>query len=126
MFLVIGFRFVFQGVQTLSSWRGEPDHSAGAITMPFMIGPGTTMASVFAGSHEKFSMAALAIVLSVLFVGLMIVSLKFLYDRLRDRDEALVQRYVIITGRIMALAIGTFAIEMIFRGLELWLQTFLT
>jgi hypothetical protein len=30
------------------------------------------------------------------------------------------ERYVEIAGRVMALVVGTFAIEMIMRGLETW------
>ena len=46
--------------------------------------------------------------------------MKYLYDYVRERNELLVQRYIEIAGRITALIVGTFAIEMIMRGLEGW------
>jgi hypothetical protein len=52
-------------------------------------------------------------------VGLMIV-LKYLHDYVRVRNDELVQRYIDIAGRVTALVVGTFAIEMIMRGLVAW------
>jgi small neutral amino acid transporter SnatA (MarC family) len=33
-----------------------------------------------------------------------------------------VQRYVEVAGRVMALVVGTFAIEMIMQGVQAWLH----
>ncbi len=38
IFLVIGYRYVFQGADTIGEMRGAPEHLAGTIAMPFMIG----------------------------------------------------------------------------------------
>jgi small neutral amino acid transporter SnatA (MarC family) len=48
------------------------------------------------------------------------MALKKLHDFVRPRNEALVQRYIEIAGRIMALFIGTVAVEMIMQGLSSW------
>ena len=91
--------------------------------MPFMIGPGTVGASVLAGLRLPFWEAALAIISSVFAACLTIVLLKFIFDFVKERNERLIQRYVDIMGRVMALVIGTFSIEMIFQGIETWLKT---
>jgi multiple antibiotic resistance protein len=39
----------------------------------------------------------------------------------RKRQERLVERYVDIVGRISALVIGTIAVDMILRGIDIWL-----
>jgi hypothetical protein len=41
-------------------------------------------------------------------------------DAARTRHERLVQRYATVAGRVTALFTGSFAIEMIFTGLERW------
>ena len=43
IFLVIGMQFVFKGPDAIKSMRGKPEHIAGAIAMPIMIGPGTVI-----------------------------------------------------------------------------------
>lgn len=39
----------FQGADTIGEMRGAPEHLAGTIAMPFMIGPGTISAAVVTG-----------------------------------------------------------------------------
>lgn len=121
IFLVIGYRFVFQGSDTLKSLRGDVEHMGGSIAMPFMIGPGTISASILAGGRLEKPQAALAILSTMVMVVLSLVFLKWIHDFVRQRNESLVQRYTEVTGRIMALVIGTFAVEMILQGLELWM-----
>jgi multiple antibiotic resistance protein len=122
IFLIMGIRFVFNGHESLNMWRGEPEHLAGSVAMPFMIGPGTVMASVLAGTRLNFGMAVTSIVISVGGAVICLVFLKYIFDHVRTINERLIQRYVIIMGRVMALVIGTFAVEMIFQGIELWLK----
>ena len=38
VFLISGIRFVFQGPEAVELLRGSPEHIAGAVAMPFMIG----------------------------------------------------------------------------------------
>ena len=57
VFLIIGVRFVFEGVQTMRSLRGPAEHIAGSIAMPFMIGPGTLSASVVIGARHPVAPA---------------------------------------------------------------------
>lgn len=122
VFLIIGVRFVFQGNEALHSLRGSPEHVAGSVALPFMIGPGTVGASVLAGSRLHPLAAAAAVVLALSSTVLAVLVLKSLHDYVKHRNELLVTRYIDITGRIMALVIGTFAIEMILQGVEGWLQ----
>lgn len=123
VFLVIGLRFVFEGNSAIKGLRGESQHIAGSIAMPLMIGPGTISASILAGKRLSHIWAILAIAVAVLAsVGVMIL-LKYLHDYVRTRNAELVQRYMDIAGRVTALVVGTFAIEMIMRGLTTWMAS---
>jgi multiple antibiotic resistance protein len=121
IFLVIGVRFVVVGSETLKTLRGRPEHLGGSIAMPFMIGPGTVSASVLAGTRLNVVEASLAILLALALVVAGLVTFKWVHDYVRERNERLIQRYLEVTGRIMALVIGTFAIEMILQGIDAWL-----
>jgi multiple antibiotic resistance protein len=123
VFLLIGLRFVFEGNAAIKGLRGESRHIAGSIAMPLMIGPGTIGASIVVGKRLSHLHAVLSITTAVvLSVSLMIV-LKYVHDYVRVRNEELVQRYIDIAGRVTALVVGTFAIEMIMRGLAAWKET---
>jgi multiple antibiotic resistance protein len=52
----------------------------------------------------------------------LLIAFKVLHDWVKERNEALVERYVEIAGRVSALLIGTIAVEMMFKGVESWLQ----
>lgn len=120
VFLLIGLQYVFYGPKAIEILQGESEHIAGAIAMPVLIGPGTISASVIIGkSHDQLS--AIAIVIVAVFVSvMMIIALKALHDFVRPRSERLVQRYIEVTGRIVALFVGTVAIEMIMQGIRTW------
>ena len=83
--------------------------------------PGTVGASVLAGSHLRPPYAVLAIALALLAVIVAVLLIKWLHDVVRQRQERLVERYVDIVGRISALVIGTIAVDMILRGIDIWL-----
>lgn len=120
VFLMIAMRFVFQGNSAIAALRGESAHVAGAIAMPVMIGPGTIGASILIGKRLSHTNAVLAVVVAVLTSVVAVVLLKYVHDFVRERNELLVERYIEIAGRVTALVVGTFAIEMIMRGLEGW------
>lgn len=124
VFLVIGIRFVFGGASVLRGLRGgSKESAAGSIAMPFMIGPGTVGAAILAGGNiESKWLAAFSIVLALLGTVLSVLALKYLHDFVRARNEKMVERYIDVVGRISALIIGTFSINMILSGLELWLE----
>lgn len=123
VFLLIGLRFVFQGNSAIKGLRGESRYIAGSIAMPLMIGPGTIGASIVVGKRLSQVNAVLSIMLAVVVsVGLMIL-LKHIHDFVRARNEELLQRYIEIAGRVTALVVGTFAIEMIMRGVATWMST---
>lgn len=120
VFVVIGLRFIQAGPQALSELRGDPEHIAGSIAMPFMIGPGTVSASVLAGARlpAGWAVASIGVSMLVMVVGLLII--KWLYGVVKDRNAGLVSRYVDIIGRASALFIGTIAVDMMLTGFEIW------
>lgn len=121
VFLIIALRYIVTGVDMIGVLRGEPEHLAGAIAMPFMIGPGTISASVLIGARLPIWGAALAIVIALLLGCLLLMGAKWLFDYVHQHNERLVERYVEILGRASALIVGTIAIEMIINGVDLWL-----
>jgi len=120
IFLLIGIQFVFTGPGALRKTRGDPEHIAGSIAMPIMIGPGTVSASILAGGSQPGYLAVVGIGCAVaLTVGVMLL-LKRLHDFVKPRNEKLIERYVEVMGRITALVVGTYAIEMIMQGAISW------
>lgn len=120
LFLMIGLRFALQGTATLVQLRGAPEHIAGSIAMPFMVGPGTVSASVLAGARLPLPWALLAIGTAMLTIVCGLIVLKVLHTRLKKRNAALLDRYVDVVGRASALLIGTIAIDMILTGANLF------
>ena len=119
IFLWIGIQSIFSGKVVLIETRGNPEHIAGAIAMPFMIAPGTISASVLIGSSLPASSATIAIIVAMFFSLVSIIVFKLIHDPLKKHNERLLNRYVEVTGRVVALFTGTFAIEMIARGMVL-------
>lgn len=122
IFLVIGARMALSGASSIEVIRGPAEHIAGTISMPFMIGPGTISVSVLAGTRLGAPWSILALVAGVVATVLVILLLKSAYDHLHQRYAKLMQGYTEIVGRVSALVIGTISVEMILRGLELWLE----
>jgi multiple antibiotic resistance protein len=121
VFLVIGIRYVLVGSEALRGLRGQPEHVSGSIAMPFMIGPGTVSASVLAGSYQPVLFATLSIAAALLLTFVTVLAIKWVHDSVKRRNERLIERYIDIVGRISALVIGTIAVDMILRGIDLWL-----
>ena len=121
VFLLVGVRMVFSGPGAFEQIRGEPEHIAGSVAMPFLIGPGTVNASVLAGARLPYAGAlmAIAVGMAVSIGGL--AATKVVLDRVRRRNEALVARYLDVLGRIGSLIVGSIAIDMILTGIELWI-----
>ncbi|MDY7021557.1 MAG: MarC family protein [Cyanobacteriota bacterium] len=122
IFLIIGLQFFFGGSQAIGQLRGQPRGVSITIAMPYMIGPGTISASVLIGSHLPPVLAALSILAALFVTVISIIFMKWLHDYVRQQNEAIVERYIDIAGRTSALIIGTFAINMIMRGIEAWFQ----
>jgi multiple antibiotic resistance protein len=122
VFLLIGIRFVFEGNAAISGLRGESRHIVGSIAMPIMIGPGTIGASILIGKRLNPFEAVLSIFFAVMISVSIMIMLKHLHDYVKSRNEELVQRYIDIAGRVTALVVGTFAIEMIMRGVSAWIE----
>ena len=121
VFLLIAVRSMLDGGQVMIELRGDPEHLAGAIAMPFMIGPATVSACVLIGAQSPLWKASLGIVTAVLATTVVLLGLKVVFDRVRERNYRLIERYMDIVGRVSAILLGTIAVEMIFRGLDSWL-----
>jgi small neutral amino acid transporter SnatA (MarC family) len=122
IFLTIGVRFVFSGADAMRAVRGQPEHIAGSIAMPLMIGPGTVSASVVVGARLPVPDSVLVIFATLAVTVALVAAIKLAHDRLKAKNARLVDRYIEIVGRLSALLIGTFAVEMIFEGVGAWLE----
>jgi multiple antibiotic resistance protein len=120
-FLIVGIRLILGIGPPVESLRPDAMDLSGAIAMPFIVGPGTISASVLAGSRLDFGMAALAIGLALASSIVAIILLKKIHDVVHQRAERYVARYVGIAGRVTALFTGSFAVELILKGVERWL-----
>lgn len=124
IFLIIALQFVFKGPRAIEILRGESEHIAGAIAMPIFIGPGTISVSVIIGKRHESLVACGVIIVSVSISILTMLILKYLHDYVRKHNEALIERYIEIAGRITALIVGTISVEMIFNGIKVWAGKF--
>jgi len=120
VFLIIGLRFVFGGSDAILDLRGDPEQITGAIVMPIMIGPGSISASIVAGRRlSRLGMVGAVTLAVAASVGVLIL-LKLAHDYVQPRNERLVLRYTEVAGRVAALVVGTFSIEMIMQGAATW------
>ena len=108
------------GQGTLVSLRGEPGHVAGAIAMPFMIGPGTVSAATLAGLRLGPVLGTFAVAAALVCSAIMLVLLKYAFDHVHRRNSGLIERYIEIASRVTAMVIGSFAVDMALHGLEAW------
>jgi small neutral amino acid transporter SnatA (MarC family) len=122
VFLVIGVRFVFSGADAMRMIRGRPEHLAGTIAMPFLIGPGTVSASVVVGARLAVHEAVLVIFATLALTVVLVIAIKFAHDYAKKHNAYVIDRYIEVVGRLSALLIGTIAVEMLFEGLGTWLQ----
>ena len=120
-FLIIGIRLTLGVGAPIQSINLHSQEVAGAIAMPFIVGPGTISASVLAGSRLGAAGGSLAITMAMAIALISLILLKVLYDWVQTRHERYVRKYVEVAGRITALFTGSFAIDMILKGIERWL-----
>lgn len=120
-FLLIGVRLILGIGPPMSSINPHSNEIAGAIAMPFIVGPGTISASVIAGTQLGLVKSSLAIALGLVLALGSIILFKRIHDYVQTRSERYVERYVEIAGRITALFTGSFAVDMILKGIERWL-----
>ena len=91
--------------------------------MPIFIGPGTISYSVIIGErHDKLTAIA-AITIAILLCITIIISLKKIHDKIQTQKEELIEQYIDIAGRVIALLLGTISIELIMSGLSFWIKT---
>ncbi|WP_343595830.1 MarC family protein [Acinetobacter sp.] len=116
IFLVIGYRYVFQGADTIGAIRGAPEHLAGTVAMPFMIGPGTISAAIVTGMDVGMTKTAVVMVVTLSLTCIILILMKFMHDHLRYKHAKYIDYYFDIVGRLSALLIGTIAVDMIVTG----------
>ncbi|BAX82490.1 MarC family protein [Labilibaculum antarcticum] len=122
VFLLTGIQFIFKGSASIESLRGESKHIAGAIAMPIFIGPGTISYSILIGESLSKTNAILAIASTILICVSIIMLLKKLHDKIHVKKEELIEQYIDIAGRVMALLLGTVSVELIMSGLNFWIN----
>ncbi|MDM1243738.1 MarC family protein [Acinetobacter indicus] len=123
IFLVIGYRYVFEGADTIGVMRGAPHHLAGTIAMPFMIGPGTISAAVITGIQLSLWQLVLVIFVTLFLTCSLLILMKYAHDHLQHKHSNYIDLYVDIVGRLAALLIGTIAIDMIVTGVSRIMQS---
>jgi multiple antibiotic resistance protein len=122
VFLLTGIQFVFKGSASIETLRGESKHIVGAIAMPIFIGPGTISYSVLIGERLSKTNAILAIALTLIICISIIMLLKKLHDKIHGKKEELIEQYIDISGRVIALLLGTVSIELIMSGIIFWVN----
>lgn len=122
VFLLTGIHFVFKGSASIESLRGESKHVAGAIAMPIFIGPGTISYSVIIGEKLNKVAALSSIAITIILCVSIILLLKNIHDKIQTKKEELIEQYIDIAGRVIALLIGTISIELIMNGVSFWLK----
>lgn len=120
-FLIIGIRLTLGIGPAMDALKPDSSQVSGAIVMPFMVGPGTLSASILAGSSQPVLPATASIIAAVTVAIIATLLIKYIHDVVRARSERLIERYVEIAGRVTALFTGSFAIDMILKGVERWL-----
>ncbi|MDP8236792.1 MAG: hypothetical protein P9M08_10455 [Candidatus Erginobacter occultus] len=76
------------------------------------------------GQRHDIPSACLIVLAAVAATVLTMLALKLIHDYVRPRREPLIQRYIEIAGRVTALFIGTVSVEMIMRGIRIWVGKF--
>ena len=121
-FLIIGTRLILGIGPPIDTINPHSREVAGAIAMPFIVGPGTISASVIAGTQLGPVTGSLAIALGLSAAIVSIISFKKMHDYVKTKHERYMERYVEVAGRITALFTGSFAVDMILRGIERWVE----
>ena len=123
VFLIIGLKFILEGANTVNLLRGEPEKLAGTVAMPFLIGPGTISAAALAGVRHGALHGAGIVCFALLLTGGVLITLQLVFDRVKERNATLLERYAEIAGRVSGFLAGSISVEMIATGVETWLRT---
>ena len=122
--LITAIRFVFEGNKAIKQLRGEATYVEGGIVMPIMVGPGTISASILVGKKTDGLFELTSVIFLALFISVLtVIILKMIFENASKKNEKTVLKYTDIIGRVGALLIGTFSIEMIATGIINWYQS---
>jgi small neutral amino acid transporter SnatA (MarC family) len=120
VFLIIGLKFILEGASTVSLLRGEPEQLAGTVAMPFLIGPGTISIAALAGARHGPLPGVGVVIAALVTTGIVLVTLQMLFERVKERNASLLERYAEVAGRVSGFLAGSLSIEMITTGVETW------
>jgi small neutral amino acid transporter SnatA (MarC family) len=123
VFLIIGLKFVLEGAGAMVMLRGEPAQLATTVAMPFLIGPGTVSASALAGVKHGPWVGVALVGAALLTTGILLLIIKLVFDRVKERNAALLERYAEVAGRVSGFLAGSISVEMIASGVELWITS---
>lgn len=122
--LITAIRFVFEGNKAMKQLRGEATYLEGGIVMPIMVGPGTISASIIVGKKTDGLLELTTVIFLALFISVLtVIILKMIIEKANKKNEKAVLKYTDILGRVGALLIGTFSVEMIANGIIHWVQS---
>lgn len=122
VFLIIGLKFILEGASTVVLLRGEPEKLAGTVAMPFLIGPGTISAAALAGARHGSLRGVAIVCLALLVTGVVLITLQLIFDRVKEHNATLLERYAEVAGRVSGFLAGSISVEMIATGIETWLS----
>jgi multiple antibiotic resistance protein len=118
LFAIISIQQLLHGPKAITMLRGPVDHIGGAVTLPFMLGPGTISTSIYAGSELSLYWTIIVIVSALTCAAISLICLKMLFNWVSTRYTEFTESYIDVTGRIMALLMGSIAVNMIIKGIH--------
>tara|TARA_B100001113_G_scaffold329456_1_gene304349 strand:- start:393 stop:1010 length:618 start_codon:yes stop_codon:yes gene_type:complete len=119
LFTLISLQQMISGPKSINLLRGPIEHIGGAATLPFMLGPGTISTSIYAGSVLSPTWTIIVIVSASLLSAFSLIMLKVLFSRVAIKKHDFMESYINIIGRMMALIMGSIAVNMIIKGIQL-------
>jgi len=122
IFFVIGYNYATRGYRATEMLRGSLEQLPSEIALPYMIGAGTITQSIIIGKNNTLYESTIVIFLSILISFFVVISFKFIRDKLSSKKEGVFDRYVNILSRINGLIIGAISTDMVVSGSrKLWL-----
>lgn len=74
------------------------------------------------GERLSVGMAIGAIAFAVTLCVSIIFLMKIVHDHIQTKKEELIEQYIDITGRVIAMLLGTTSIELIMSGVRFWMK----
>jgi multiple antibiotic resistance protein len=121
IFAIVGYNYVVKGHRATQVLRGNIDELPSEIALPFMIGAGTITQSILIGKRHTTGTAFLIVLTVIVLSFFIVMTFKFVRDKLAGTKEKVFDKYVNILSRINGLIIGAVSTDMIVSGMQkLW------